>query len=190
MIDPSAYLIDADMSRADLKLLHRECADKRVLEFGAGGSTWYLAQVAARVDSFETDPGWHATVSRGLSRYDQCPASVSLIPEDHDPAELSLPTADVAFVDGLSKHNLRARWVTMLATRRLVATILLHDSRREAPTNDLDIFRWPLSAYVRSANFHEDNSNIIRIVLRVEPVTYTNWNAEPGRASTGEGRAL
>jgi len=187
--DPATYLIDADLSRADLRVLHAECWGKRVVEFGAGGSTLYLAQIATELVSYETDERWCALVRRELvvqGRHSQIVQKISCASKI--PSEL--PQADVYFVDGVSKNQARARWVKRIISEGLSPVILIHDSRREHPTNELmDVFSWPSNAQISSAEFHVGDSNMLRISLRERPVQYVDWKkAETGRVSFGSGR--
>lgn len=74
-------------------------ADKTVFEIGAGGSTIYLAQRAARVVSIEDNPDWHKAVVERLGELD-LEAEVRLV-KTQDLARTLDDTGmwDVVFVD-------------------------------------------------------------------------------------------
>lgn len=194
MLDPNTYLIDADLSRADLCVLHQLCVGKRVVEVGSGGSTLYLAQIAKSLLSFETDPRWYHDVCGQLDRRGHDPSIVQMLPSTGILPQL--PSADVYFIDGVSRDRLRARWLWSVFEQRAASVALLHDSRRPHPTNEIpsQLFHWPNTAYLESVSFHHPDeqgrvSNMIVFRLRAKPVQYENWNhTESGRVAFGQGR--
>jgi hypothetical protein len=90
----------------------KDFAGRSVLEFGAGQSTLWWAQRAARVLSFESDSEWYQALKRYL------PESVCLIETDNQVTELERvcngDRFDVIVIDGLNRftcaHKALAFW--------------------------------------------------------------------------------
>lgn len=174
--DPTTFPLEADLSRADVRLLHKLCAGKAVVEFGCGGSTILLAQFAERVRSYDTDSSWLERTQRRLDR-----------DPDHAPVELrqcqegvvpdGLPPADVYFIDGWCPD--RPKWVREVVLRGLTGLLIYHDSRSGEMTTLASALVYPVTQCLRSVEYHVEDSNMV--VLRCgEGVKYVNWNeAEP-----------
>ena len=176
--DPQTCPIEADLSRADVVLLCTLCKDRRIIEFGSGGSTVLLARVATQIDSYETDAHWIKLVQDRLDRETAklCPINIHLTGQT---VPKKVPRADVLFVDGVS--NLRNMWVEAALQRRLfVHAVIVHDSRR--PLKQLQcLLEWPSTAHIHRITYHAQDSNCLIIALRKRPVQYKNWNlTEPG----------
>lgn len=171
----STFPIEADLSRADVRVLHALCQGKRVVEFGCGGSTALLAAFASRVWSYDTDPAW---IARTNARLDREPDRSHVTVERCDETTpVTLPSADVYFIDGYVP--LRPVWIHDVITRRLTKTIVVHDSRSSAMSDVGRVLVYPLTLFVRSLEYHTDGSNML--IIRVDAaVEYANWNeAEP-----------
>lgn len=172
MIDPQTVPIEADLSRADVVLLHKLCANRNVVEFGAGGSTLLLAQIATYLESYEPDPKWVDCVTTRLrAMKDTCGTRVVALPNSKPPADL--PPADVYFIDG--PRYARPKWVHAVIERGLARVIALHDSRR-AETGYGFLFETPCVLRLDRIVPHAAQSNITLFILRAEPVAWENWN--------------
>lgn len=177
--NPATFPLEADLSRADVCVLYEMCAGKSVVEVGCGGSTVLLAQFAASLRSYETDPAWIERTQRRLSRE---PAEVqarclSLSPYAPGQIPAMLPTADVYFIDCICED--RAAWLKTVVERRLAPLVLIHDSRSSAMVLIGPVLIWPLTLSLRSIEYHVDGSNLL-LVRCDAPCEYVNWNeAEP-----------
>lgn len=168
-IDPDTYLTHADLSRADLRVLSHFCSGANVVEFGVGGSTLFLEQIAQKLTSYETSQDWIALVQGKLVNSSR----VSLIQCANVPP--NLPKADVYFIDGTG--HLRPEWVHQCIDQRLARTIIVHDSRRLNPIGSLTwLITWPHTAIIEKVEYHFMESNCVVITLRDTPVVYENWN--------------
>jgi hypothetical protein len=58
LVNPYVYKTEGDLSRADVVALTLLCRGKDVVEFGIGGSTVLLSQIAKSVVSYEHDQTW------------------------------------------------------------------------------------------------------------------------------------
>lgn len=58
MLNPYVCKIEGDLSRADVVVLTLLCRGKKVIEFGIGGSTILLSQIADKVITYEHDDFW------------------------------------------------------------------------------------------------------------------------------------
>ncbi len=58
LLNPYIWPIEGDLSRADVVVLTQLCRGKDVIEFGIGGSTILLSQVANKVITYEHDKEW------------------------------------------------------------------------------------------------------------------------------------
>lgn len=174
--DPTAFPLEADLSRADVRLLYRLCDGKSVVEFGCGGSTVMLAHFCASLRSYDTDPSWIERTQRRLAREDSAlNARVMLFGCNSVPADL--PAADVYFVDGYVPD--RKLWIEAIIDRRLAEVIIVHDSRSSAMTDIGQVISWPRSLSLRSLEYHVGGSNMLLIRCGA-PCEYVNWNeAEP-----------
>ena len=176
--NPDDALIEGDVSRNDLVLLYELCAGLNVVEFGVGGTTMYLARICKSLQCFETDRGWADGIRSELCRRG-LEAKVTMVPQA-DPDGASLPRADVYVIDGLI--HLRSSWVKAAIFSRIAHFILVHDSRRASPTNDIGwLFQWPQTAWLRDVQFHFRNSNYLLITPRQKPIEFIDWHQEAGR---------
>jgi hypothetical protein len=167
-IDPSTYPTSADLSRADLRVLHHFCKDTAVVEFGCGGSTLFLQKIAKTLTSYDTSQEWIDLVKGQLSGNRQEIILIDAVPP-------ILPKADVHFVDGID--HLRPIWVRYCQEQRAAKVIIVHDSRRTYPVAGLGcLFEWPLTALIEKVEYHYMGSNCLVITLRQTPVAYEDWN--------------
>ena len=176
MIDPDTFPLEADLSRADARLLVAYATGRRVVEVGAGGSTPLLAQVSKDLVSFEPEQRWRERVMARLARGERAGERHCRVwLREHDLPPVDAPRADVYFVDG--PCHKRQAWVKAVAERNLAPVVLVHDSRRELPVAMLGcLLEWPLSARVDTLQLHAEGSNMLVVRLRREPVRYENWN--------------
>jgi protein-L-isoaspartate O-methyltransferase len=172
--------IEADLSRPDWALLANACRNRSVVELGSGGSTAMLARVASDLVSYETDQKWFLAVRQVLRDRGLCHVDLRKRGPTPDP---EAPKADVYVVDCASPGQLRSKWLKHIHEHRLAPLVLVHDSRRDSPTNDLGwLFQWPANAVLQRVDFHPHNSNYLAISYRSgDPVRYVNWQSEPNR---------
>src|SRR5690606_19207764 len=76
VLDPATVETHADLSREDHAVLYRECRGRRVVEFGAGGSTEYLARFVTELHTFETDDAWAEKARRAVAAWSPTPVHV------------------------------------------------------------------------------------------------------------------
>lgn len=92
--------------------------DMTVIEFGAGGSTLWLAERVGHVTSYENDPDWGAAIRKHM------PANVTLYAE-------SLPRMDkqydLMFIDG-EPVELRGEWLKLAPSLLKPGGILVLDN--------------------------------------------------------------
>lgn len=171
---PLELPVEADLARRDLLLLMELCAGKKVVEFGSGGSTLFLAHVAADVVSYDTHAGWSKKIAARIEKERKSweLAPVRLLT---GPFPEKLPTGDVHFVDG--KTELRPSWVHRWLTQRAAPVAIIHDSRRLLPLEQCKLLlKWPHTAWIDRIEFHAGGSNCVVVRLRGSPVKYENWN--------------
>lgn len=166
MFDPKTEPLAADLSRADVAVLHELCAGKSVVEFGAGGSTALLRRFAARLVTFETDPRWVAAIKKRVPG-----ADVRLCSKNSP----TIPRCDVLFIDGLT--TIRPVWMWAALQQHAAPVILAHDTRRPDPVKSFGVLlEWPHTAWIDSVHYHFRGSNMLVVRLRKTPVKYENWN--------------
>jgi hypothetical protein len=167
MFDWRTEPLEADLSRADVSVLHEFCAGKFVVEFGAGGSTKLLRKFSARVMTFETDARWVRETKKRVPGADVRLCSTK-VPD--------IPRCDVLFIDGLCA--LRAAWMRASIDKHVAPIILAHDTRRREPVKGFTaLLEWPCTGWLDSVQFHYRESNMLVVRLRDKRVQYENWNA-------------
>ncbi len=172
--DPMTFPLEADLSRADVRLLYEFCQGKTVVEFGCGGSTVLLAQFAAKVSSYDTDRDWINRTARRLEREPKPDHARPTLTHYTSFPPRELPKADVYFIDGYVPD--RVRWVKLAIEERLTETIVVHDSRSSAMSDIGPMLTYPLTMSLRSLTYHLDGSNML-VIRAGAPVEYVNWNA-------------
>ena len=128
MLNPYTYKTEGDLSRADVVALTLLCRGKNVIEFGIGGSTVLLSQIANNVITYEHDPKWTEKILPHLG------SNVEIRPIDKGstPAEGALnviglgESCDVCFIDGHS--HIRAPALIEF-WKHIKEYAILHDSR-------------------------------------------------------------
>lgn len=172
MFDPNTFPLEADLSRADVRVLYKYGCDKNVIEFGCGGSTVLLSLFVKSVVSYDTSPDWIARAKRRLEKEaaHNC-KGIHLCGRSVPP---NLPKADVYFVDGLDA--LRAPWAAAAVDRELAPVVIIHDSRRALTMNAIAaVLIHPRTLKISSVDYHADESNMI--VIHTRPaLKYENWN--------------
>jgi len=149
--------IEGDMSRADVVSLVQLCRGKNVIEFGLGGSTKILRQVAKSVKTYETKKVW-------AERQDL--DNIVFIEELHDGSSvkgLSEP-CDVIFIDGwaaMRNHFLMEFWADVKECA------ILHDSRMTYASRCIEIF---LQAYQKPPQNKFDYNPYLGTLQKIE------WN--------------
>lgn len=173
--DPATYQLEADLSRADVRVLYNLCANKDVIEFGCGGSTVLLAQFAASVRSYDTDVAW---IDRVKCRMEREPEEVrSRLHDIHlcsGEPPTDLEAGGVYFIDGYVPD--RAKWVAAVIDRCLADTFLVHDSRSSAMNDIGPLLSYPRTLALRSLTYHADGSNML-VIKCGPPCEWSNWNA-------------
>jgi hypothetical protein len=170
--DPKTVPIQGDLSRADVVELVRMCRGKRVVEFGMGGSTLILMRCARSLDSYETDPHWHCLTAHRMKQVKDKTCEPTLMLSPDTPSDI--PECDIIFVDGLSSK--RDEWMRLW--RRTREAVVLHDSRVPATWRSvMELLRDEESGtWVEGIDFHVNQSNLLVVRKRPEPVAYENWN--------------
>lgn len=178
-----------DLSRADAELLAElGRQSKRIVEFGAGGSTQIFAQVAppgATILSVETDSEWIKRTRSNLRRLGvERVRFMSFVGWQIACAEKFPPSFadsefDLIFNDGardLRRLFATEAWVKLAIGGRM----LFHDTRR--PNDILNVIALVNEHFLEiseiSLNLH--GSNITQVIKKA-PEPYQNWNSEEGR---------
>lgn len=130
------------LSDEDAELLERYATQaRRILEFGAGGSTHIMSQAApadARIVTVESDPAWIARVRQDLAQLGMTDRRVRFVGYDvWTRAEDTRGPFDLIFVDGASDRRLD--FATAAWPRLTVGGVMLfHDTRNLASPRHLD----------------------------------------------------
>lgn len=173
--------LEADLSRNDARLLVQLCADKRVVEFGMGGSTLLLARIASELVSYETDEHWvelvRGTFASRNGNY--CPVTLR---HCGGPPPNNVPRCEVMFVDGVMRY--RPAWLRAAIEHRLTRLVVIHDSRKERPLVLCKLLlEQPYARWIARVDYHYRDSNCLVVQLRRRPIRHTNWNTtETNRA--------
>lgn len=168
-------MIEADLSRQDVVVLHELCAGKTVVEFGAGGSTVFLAKIASHLVSYEPDEEWRNLASARLAAEPGflCPHSVLAC---RNVPPIGAPRFDVYFVDG--PRSDRVAWVNGVLKRRLARIVVVHDSRRAENMRGFGGLIEEWLPWMARIDAHPRDSNLLVMHVRREPVKWRNWNLE------------
>ena len=127
MLNPYIKKIKGDLSRADVVALVLLCRNKEVVEFGIGGSTYLLSQVAKKLTCFDTDDMWIERVTNNLKSIENktCEPVIHKIEKEAD-IKIPVSPCDVLFDDGwsvLRDKFLLAYWP------HIKECAILHDGR-------------------------------------------------------------
>lgn len=175
--NPETVMIQGDLSRQDVVTLCAECDNKKVVEFGMGGSTLLLARCASELVSCETHPNWFEVTHNRLKQIKDKTNNIELH-KNIDSVNMN-KMYDVVFVDGVD--NMRLPFANKFINN--TKKIIFHDSRR---LNDFDLaLQFMRTHYQRilEAKFHANNSNLIIITLNDHPVVWENWNETERRTN-------
>lgn len=177
-MDPLTVPIQGDLSRQDAVVLAELCQNKKVIEFGVGGSTLLIARVAKALESFDTDLGW---LDRTRRRLDKLKPELTCLPQLRHTSGVpeTIDDCDVLFIDG--RGDDRFKWLKFFPKCQ---TLICHDSLGDTGGNGptlyhvmAELFRDRASLeYLDHASFHHQGSNMVVVHRRREPIRYQNWN--------------
>ena len=175
-IQPGSLRYIGDISRQDAQVLAEHAADcQRILEFGVGGSTQVLAQIAppgAVVTTVDTDPSWIQRTRENLLKL-RIRANVKFVTYQ-DWLLMDVGLIDLVFIDGhdhLRKDFAERSWCFL----RVGGIMLIHDTRRPEDAANVFDFAKLHHLEVESIDLNARASNITLIRKKVsEP--YINWN--------------
>ena len=90
-------------------LLRKDLSNLSVIEFGSGASTKFLASRVKEIMSFESDPKWHANVSKFFHENDVKNVTLNLIKNEEEVQSIRrfaehFPHADVFIIDGFDRN--------------------------------------------------------------------------------------
>jgi precorrin-6B methylase 2 len=180
LVFPGDLRYIGDISRQDAQILATSAGTaRRILEFGVGGSTQILAQVAppdATVITVETSPEWMQRTLENLQRF-QIETHVEFLKyESWLTANVGL--MDLVFVDG--RDDLRAAFaVRAWRFLRVGGVLLIHDTRRRNDANYALEFAKRHYLEIESVVLNARASNITMITKKMsEP--YVDWNRIDG----------
>lgn len=122
MLNPYIYKVDGDLSHADVVVLTQLCRDKVVIEFGIGGSTILLSQIAKKVITYEHDEAWIEKTKPKLNNK----VEIRLIEKKVEVIDGLGEPCDVLFNDG---HSLFRAPALLEFWPHIREHALLHDSR-------------------------------------------------------------
>lgn len=174
-----------ELSADDARLLtYMAGSSANILEFGCGGSTMIMAQIAKRyqrirtIYSVETDPEWIHRTSVILQKLG-CPVVTFMRThnwQNHIPLDLKF---DLIFIDNAPNERLPSAeqaWLRLKDDGRMV----FHDTRRHQDArNAMDLVKKYHSA-VSSVQLNPSNSNLT-IVQKQPKIDYIDWNEAEGK---------
>lgn len=177
MLDYKTVPIYGDISRNDVRVLIELCTGKNVIEFGVGGSTLILAQVASKLTSYDTSQEW---IDKTKKKLITKPSVKTCEPEFIHNPEIpnDIPECDVLFLDGEGYQ--RTGWLKHFPKCKVVIS---HDCRGETtdgPTAYHLIYplfkNFELLQYVSRIEYAYLDSNMFVYYRREKPIVYENWN--------------
>lgn len=118
-----------DISKEDARVLGRLGYGGRVLEFGMGGSTQVLAQVARHLTSIETDPEWLKRTRNNLETLKIDPSKYDLKPYFKWPDAVKGLEFDFIFVDGVDEMRFPFA-IMAFPLLKIGGVLAFHDTRR------------------------------------------------------------
>lgn len=148
---------------------------RRILEFGAGGSTQIFAQCMPKhFVSVETDPEWIRKTEQNLSRI-QSKTKPEFVPYD-----LVLKAEyDLIFVDGVDQLR-RSFAIRTWPWLSVGGVMVFHDTRRLKDFENVAFVAQSFFSEVRSIEVNVNDSNITLVKKRI-PLPYVNWNYTEGK---------
>ena len=193
MLNPYICKIEGDLSRADVVALTLLCRDKDVIEFGLGGSTLIIGQVAKSLITYETKPEW-------VGRFPQIKTEIRTIEENQDGSSVKGlgKKCDVLFADGWAAM----RWYFLLEFwPHIRECAILHDTRSIYASRCLlkffDAYNpptegWALNPYLatlKSIDWNYLESNMCVLHKRNCQLEYEDWKkTEAGNNREGFGK--
>lgn len=193
MLNPYVCTIEGDLSRADVVVLTLLCRGKDVVEFGLGGSTLILSEIAKSLVTYETKPVW-------VERFPQIKSEVKVIAENSDGSSvrgLGRP-CDVLFADGwaaMRHHFMLEFWP------HIRDCVILHDTRSVYAGNCVQKFfaaydppttGWGLNPYLatlKSIDWNWLESHMCVLHKRNCMLKYEDWKkTEAGNNRKGYGQ--
>jgi len=187
MVNPFIWPIEGDLSRADVVALALLCRDKKVIEFGIGGSTILLSQVAKKVITYEHDQIWIDKIKPKLNDK----VEVRLIEKDTSSIKNIGEECDVLFNDG---HSLLRSPALIEFWPYIKDCAILHDSRMTYAGNCVKKFidsfvpnyepskgnpnklpDNPFTGSLRSIEWNYLESNTVVMFKRNCTLKYENW---------------
>ena len=189
--------IEGDLSRADVVALVLLCRGKRVVEFGLGGSTIILSQVAKSLVTYETKGEWVKRFSGKIT------TPIKIIEERHDGASVKglAEDCDVIFIDGWAAM----RWHFLLEFwSNIKECAILHDTRAVYAANCVQKFfsaynppvkgKWGLNPYLatlKSIDWNYLESNLCILNKRNVLLEHEDWKkTEAGNNREGFGCSM
>ena len=171
-----------DLSRADISVLHRfGNKSKRILEFGAGGSTHIFSQCVApeHIVSVETAQEWIDITQRRMATLEN-PKPVHFIDYNiHALQDTHGSNWDLIFIDGMDNlrhHSAHRTWADL----NIGGVMMFHDTRRE---QDIKNAMSIVSTYyneIESVLCNYAGSNIT-VITKKKYEPWENWNHTEGK---------
>jgi hypothetical protein len=149
MINPYTWKIEGDLSRADVLVLTLLCRNKNVIEFGIGGSTILLSQIANKVITYEHDPAWRDKIAPKLNDK----VEIRMIEKNPQAVKGLGEYCDVLFDDG---HSLLRAPALLEFWKYIKGYAILHDSRMTYAGNCVKRL---IDAFVPNPEITEGNPN-------------------------------
>jgi len=180
------YEFAGDLSEADAHTLHEIARyEKRILEFGVGGSSHIFAQcMPDTLICVDTDAGWIERTKDNLKRITHEEwVMPKFIPYDFFKFDGQY---DLIFVDGAPDKRLdfaMRAWPLLSCGGKMI----FHDTRR------FEYFReaaWVMQSFfneVIDVGINVSNSNLTIITKRA-PLVYENWNETEGKPAWAYGK--
>ncbi len=204
MLNPYICPIDGDLSRADTVVLTQLCRNKHVIEYGVGGSTVLLAQVAKSVLSYETKPVWAERAREQLAEVSNktCEPIIHIIGEKHDGSSVEGigRQCDVLFSDGWAAMRgafvvefwpyIRDCAITHDTRATYAANVVKHFFNSFLPTDkSVNIWGHPYSASLRTIEWNYMESNMCVLFKRNCELLWEDWKkTEAGNNRQGWGQ--
>lgn len=201
-------MIEGDLSRADVVGLITLCRNKDVVEFGLGGSTILLSQVARSLTTYETKPEWVERFKGTFATVENktCEPVIKVIPETRDGSSvvgLGQP-CDVLFDDGWALMRfpfIKEFWP------HIRECCILHDTRATYAGNNLkqvfdayqlgadkEKYPWgynPITASLKTIEWNYLESNLCVLFKRNCELVWENWKitekSDANRSGYGRG---
>lgn len=188
-INPYVFPIKGDISRSDAVNLYEEAIRSKspIFEFGAGGSTIFLAASGKQIYCFEDTQKWIDRVERNIDLFSSeykldlsvCFNRISYTnnawkKEVLEDIKSQVPS--LYFVDGLTATR-QPVLDLVLENANIGDVILIHDTRRPG---DQRVVTDMLNKYynrIDSCQFNINRSNTTKIVVG-DTLNYVNWNED------------